>query len=365
MIPALRRPWLGFERLMMPSLPAVRLGAVRALVCLVALYDVILYSGLVFPDAAAVTKGEGQRPWTPLFFFQVLGVQPIGTDAAVLVYRVAIVSLLMGALGVFSRWSCAVGAVAFYYWTGLAYSFGKPHHDKVALAFAVAALPFARVGAGLSVDAWVRAKFGRKPPREHCVRAMPIRLLQATLVLGYCGAGFAKILIGGLDWFNGYTLQGIMLGHNSYWSWDVGQSPLLCQLQSIGVVGVQSCFFMVVLWRPSRWFFLPMATFFHLMTWMTMDTGPYMRVWLLLPVFVPLEKVPEWLRQRLTGSPLVAILVGGLVLAYAGLVGGVAARVAPVWALAAFGAILLVAFVRYCAAHGWNSGAIADTTRPQ
>lgn len=361
----LRRCWLCFERWVMPSLPAARLGAVRAMVCLVALYDVMLYSRVVFADAAVITEGGDGRPWTPLFFVQVLGLQPIGTDSALLVYRVAIVSLLMGAMGVFSRWSCAVGAVAFYYWTGLAYSFGKPHHDKVALAFAMAVLPFARVGAGLSMDAWVRRRMGRKVPREHYVRGMPIRILQATLVLGYCGAGLSKLILGGLDWFNGYTLQGIMLGHDSYWSWDVGQSPLLCQLQSIGVVTVQACFPLVLLWRPSRWFFLPMATGFHLMTWMTMDTGPYMRVWLLLPVFVHMERIPAWLRQRLAGPVIPALFVAALVVTYLALVGGVAARAVPMWGLLGCAGVLLFAFVRYCSSHGWNSVAIADTTRPQ
>ena len=73
--------------------------------------------------------------------FQYSVAQFINT--ALIIYRIAVVSLLLGALGVCSRWSCAVGAIAFYYWTGLAYSFGKPHHDKVALAFSLAALPFA------------------------------------------------------------------------------------------------------------------------------------------------------------------------------------------------------------------------------
>ena len=46
----LRRAWLSFDRVMLPSLPAARLGAFRVLVCLVALYDVMLYSSMVFAD---------------------------------------------------------------------------------------------------------------------------------------------------------------------------------------------------------------------------------------------------------------------------------------------------------------------------
>lgn len=361
----LRRIWLSFHRLMLPSLPAARLGAFRALVCLTALYDVMLYSPLVFADADLVGGAGEPRPWTPIFLFQVLGVQPIGPDAALIAYRIAIVSLLLGALGVCSRWSCAIGALAFYYWTGLAYSFGKPHHDKVALAFAMAALPFARVGAAVSIDAFVRSKLGRSRAIEHHVQAMPIRLVQATLVLGYFGAGMSKLLLGGLDWFNGYTLQGIMLGHKGQWSWWVGQSPALCQFQSIGVVTVQACFPLVVLWPASRWFFLPAATGFHLMTWMTMDTGPYMRVWLLLFVFTPMERIPAWLRQRLTGPRVPAVATALALVAIAWLIGGVACSGAPLWGVLGLGGLLLLSFARYCFVHRWNRQAIADTTRPQ
>jgi len=361
----LRRFWLGFDRLMLPSLPASRLGAFRALVCLVALYDVMLYSSMVFADAELVGGAGERRPWTPIFLFQVLQVQPIGPEMASIVYQVAIVSLLLGALGVCSRWSCAVGAIAFFYWTGLAYSFGKPHHDKVALAFCMASLPFARVGAAVSVDAWVRRKLGRPQPDARYVAAMPIRLGQATLALGYCGAGLSKLLLGGLDWFNGYTLQGIMLGHQGYWSFAVGQSPTLCQIQSIFVVTVQACFPLVIFWPRSRWFFLPAAMSFHLMTWMTMDTGPYMRVWLLLFVFTPMEQIPEWLRRRLSGPKGPAAVVALAVLVYCWLVGGVALSGVPLWGVLALAAVLVVSFVRYCAAHGWNRQPAADTTLPQ
>ena len=132
------------------------------------------------------------------------------------------------------RAACAVGAVAFYWWSGLGYSFGKPHHDKVALAITLAALPFARVGAGFAVDALWRRRWRRSRGGARAVRGTPIRLAMVTLAFGYCGAGLAKLLIGGPEWFNGYTLQGIMLGHDSYLSRWVGDSPTLCQLQSIG-----------------------------------------------------------------------------------------------------------------------------------
>jgi hypothetical protein len=340
--------WRRFDGWFHAPVPAARLGAFRALVCAVALYDVLLYAPLVLADAANVSAGGATRPGAPLYLFQVLGVRPIGLDTAQWLQAIAVAALVCGTLGLASRTSCAVGAIAFYLWTGFAYSFGKPHHDKVALAFAIAALPLARVGAAVSLDAvlqrWRRGRQGLPAVEPGPVSRMPIMLTQVTLAIGYCGAGLAKVLLGGPQWFNGYTLQGIMLGHDGDWSRAFGSSVLWCQVQSIGVVAVQVVLPLVLVWPRSRWFLLPAATAFHLLTWKTMDTGPYMRVWLLLFAFVEMERIPDALRRWLTApaTAIVTLLAGG---SYAVLVGAVASEVVPPWALISGAAWLLAAFV--------------------
>jgi hypothetical protein len=232
------------------------------------------------------------------------------------------------------------------WWTGLAYSFGKPHHDKVALAFAIASLPFARVGAAVSLDAVVARLRGR-PVRQRQIGGMPIRLTQLSLALGYCAAGCSKLVIGGLDWFNGYTLQGIMLGHDKEWSRVFASSVGLAQLQSFGVVFVQVTFPIVLLWPRAGWFYLPAATSFHLMSWKTMDTGPYMRLWLLLVAFLPLERVPAEIWRWLRGGPIAAVSAIAAIGAMAALVGTRASQVVPVWALFGFAAVLLAVVVHH------------------
>jgi hypothetical protein len=117
-------------------------------------------------------------------------------------------------------------------------------------------------------------------------------------------------------------------------------------LQSIGVVAVQVLFPLVLVWPRLRWFFLPAATGFHLMTWKTMDTGPYMRLWLLLWAFVPLERVPGALARGLRRGPLAAVVILLPVLAYALLVGTVAADVLPVWLLLTVGVLLATIVAR-------------------
>ncbi len=334
------------ERFFFAPVPSARLGAFRALVCGVALYDVLLYANVVWNDAAAVSAGTIARPWTPIYLFALLGVQPIGTETANVVFWTGVIALSCGALGLFARVSCLLGAIAFYAWTGYAYSFGKPHHDKVALAFTLAALPFARVGLAVSLDALLARWRRRELPQF--TSGMPIRLCMVTLAIGYCGAGSAKLLLGGADWFNGYTLQGIMLGHDGEWSRFFAANVLVCQLLSVGLVAVQATFPLVFFFPKLRWFYLPAATSFHLMTWKTMDTGPYMRVWLLLPAFVPLESVPATLHGWLRNGPAPAVLTAVCCGALLWLVGSVMSVVVPTWALLAVLILLLGGFGWHC-----------------
>jgi predicted DCC family thiol-disulfide oxidoreductase YuxK len=340
----------AFERFWFTPVPAERLGAFRALVCGVGLYDVLLYAPLVFTDAAAVDAGVGVRPWHPILLMDVLGLGPVGIDQANALFTVAVVALALGAFGVLSRVSCAIGALAFLWWTGLAYSFGKPHHDKVALAFALCSLPFARVGAAVSIDAIVagvvRARRGfasaiDAPTPQ--VSGVPIRLTQVTIAIGYFGAGAAKVVLGGPDWFNGYTLQGIMLGHDAEWSRAFAASPFLCQVQSLGLVFVQVAFPLVFLVPRARWYFLSAAAGFHLMTWKTMDTGPYLRLWLLLFAFVPMERVPSAMRGWLTGGGWRAVLAFAAAILPPVLVVSIVDVVVPTWALVGAGVPLVLA----------------------
>ena len=363
----MRRSWTGTERLFAPQVPAARLGAFRAVVCLIALYDYLLWGNAVLADAAAVSAGTQDRPWTPIFLLELFGAGPLDLEQARALYVTGVAALCCGAVGLCARVSCAVGAVCFYWWSGLGYSWGKPHHDKVALAITLAALPFARVGAGLAVDALLRSRWRWPRPRgrARCVRGAPIRIAMVTLAFGYGGAGLSKLILGGVEWFNGYTLQGIMLGHDGYLSRVVGQSVALCQLQSVGVVAVQAAFPLALISVRLRWFFLPMATFFHLMTWLTMDTGPYMRVWLMLFAFVPLEQVPAALLRGLRRGPWSRAFTTLFVALFAALVGGVASRaIAWPW-LAGFGLLLVLWFVGWARARGWNAAAIAGTTPSQ
>jgi hypothetical protein len=312
----------AWERYWFAPASLTRLAAFRVAILVIALWDVLGYARLVFPDAAAVSAGGPLRPWRPIYVFEVLGLQPIGTETAQAIFALLLVAIGLGLVGLVTRTACLVVAVLAFYWTGLAYSFGKPHHDKVALIFALWALPLAPVGARLSLDALLRAR--RRPaeaaPAQAPLATLPLRLTQLTVAIGYGAAGASKALLGGTDWLNGYTQQGILMTHDSDWSLWFSQSLFACQVSSVATVLSQLTFPLVLLFPLLRWYHLPVMTVIHLVTWKTMDTGPYFALWgVMLAAFVPLEQVPKTLSRWLTRGPLalrivVAVATAGLAL---------------------------------------------------
>ena len=55
----------------------VRLGIWRALVCGLALHDVLLMRVLLRHDAALFADGQGARSWNPIYLFDLLGIRPL------------------------------------------------------------------------------------------------------------------------------------------------------------------------------------------------------------------------------------------------------------------------------------------------
>ena len=245
--------------------------------------------------------------------FELLGLGPIDLATAQLVYAVGLVALGAGLVGLFTRVAAPLAALSSLYWTGLVYSFGKPHHDKVALAFALLALAFSPCGARLSVDAWLRRRrTGTRPPRTSPFAGLPMRVTQITIALGYCASGLTKLSIAGWDWTNGYTLMATMMKYDNVASSWLSQSVLFCRVASTVTLLTQATFPLVFVWPASRWYYLPMSVVFHLTTWWAMDTGPYITLWLLLVAFLPLERVPGWVvepwRRRASAAALARTL---------------------------------------------------------
>lgn len=288
----------------------VRLAVFRIVIMATALYALYQFEDSVFQQAQDVTYRYMRTSWRPIYAFEVLHLGPPDAAAATALFGILLAAILLGAVGLCSRVACAVAAALSLYWIGVAYSVGKPHHDCIALAFALAALPFAPVGARLSVDAliarWRRASRGEdgvEAPTLAARAALPLRLTQITIALGYVFSGWTKLAVSGFGWANGYTLQGIMLEFDAPWTDFFAGEPAWCAAMSVGLLAFQTSFFLIFVRAVLRWVFIPLAVAFHVMTWKTMSTGPFLTLWFTLACFVPWERTPAFLSARVLAGP--------------------------------------------------------------
>lgn len=292
----------------------VRLGVYRILLMALALVDVTNYRYVVFADA---NKANPEATWNPLLLAQLAGLEPLSPEAVQVLYTALLIVIPLALVGIASRFTTAAAGLLLLFYSVLAYSHGKPHHDKVAYTFATLALCLGPVGARCSIDSLLararRARRGEDPgsaPERAPFALLPIRIAQVAVALGYFYAGATKLVVSGLGWANGWSLMGILMGHDNWASAWMASRPALLALLSIATLAVQFTFPVGMLLGRLKWLWVLGGTAFHLSTWVTMDTGPYTTLWFLVWIaFLPFERLGAWSRRAARERPWLLALV--------------------------------------------------------
>jgi len=307
------RPW---ERFWFTPAPVLDLAVARWLV--VGVQQVVLLRPHTLLTLPPYTRFEEKlalpaERFDPAWIFRLL-TWPLGSD-----YRpelahlegvyAATIAVGFGALlGLFTRTSLALYVAGLAFLVSHNYGYGEYHHIEVMPVIALGLLACAPSGAALSLDAWWRGRRERLPPvaeRTDALARWPGRLMACVFSVAYVSAGLHKLLGGGLDWLNGYTLQAYMLQDALYWNLELGvwlgqQHTLVWLLGWFTILFELS--FPVVVFRP-RWA-LPWVLAgcaFHLGIWFTMK-APFM-LW--LPAYALLLPWTAWWR-RWRGGPAAA-----------------------------------------------------------
>ncbi len=170
-------------------------------------------------------------------------------------YWITVVAGVLALIGLFTRASLFVFALANWIFTAHLYSYADIHHPEAVFSILLMLLPFAPSGDSLSIDALLRQpKAGGGALSHQSDMAMwPLKTAWALMALTYFSTGLTKVVFGGLRWMNGYTLQAYLLADGLRRDIPLGvwmsQHRTLCILMSIGTVVFELGFFTSLL-RP-------------------------------------------------------------------------------------------------------------------
>lgn len=224
---------------------------------------------------------------------------PIDPEVARLACVALTAAAFTGAIGLFSRTSAAVAALAGFYAFGLPNFFGKVHHSTHHLVLFAVLLAASRSGDALSVDAVAARRRGAPPPGASVAYALPIKMLMLLMSVFYFFPGFYKLWVSGIDWiasdhmirtmqYKWYEEGGIpaLLRPDHY--------PRLMRLGGLAAVAFELLFPLALFFRPLRHAVVATGFVFHFLT-----------EWLLQISFRPLQlcyvMFVDW--ERLTGRP--------------------------------------------------------------
>lgn len=238
-----------------------------------------------------------------------------GREVLETIYWIAILAGALAVLGLLTRISLSVFAVASVFLQAHAYSFGDFHHPEGVVLIALVVLAVAPSGRVLSVDQLWRRWRGRGDDGDGFVDAVlsatseharwPLLLVAWTLSLVYLSAAVSKLAAGGLDWMNGHTLQYYLFQDALRWGkplglWLAEQHGLVVVISWLTVL-FEGTFFLVLLFPALALVYVPVGTAMHAGIELTMR-ATFLGWIALYAAFVPWRRVGVWLRDRLSGG---------------------------------------------------------------
>jgi hypothetical protein len=206
-------------------------------------------------------------------------------------FWIYLVTGVLAAIGLFTRYSVAVFALASAILVAHRYSYGEQHHGEAFLNLFLFLLALSQSGRAFSVDAWMRRRPNALSGTTDMV-VWPLRVMQIVMALGYFCAGLCKLHRGGLEWLNGCTLQHYLLQDGVRWERPVGmwlaQQHELCVVMSYGAVFVELFFFVGVLIPRIMPLFLIACGAMHTMIYIA-QYAPFFQWVVLYSVFINFE----------------------------------------------------------------------------
>lgn len=228
--------------------------------------------------------------------FRLLFVVTIGAGALCLI-------------GLLTRPSAFVFALGNWIMVSHSYSYGEEHHVEAIMATFLMLLAFSPSGRRLSVDALLRRRRGedRAGPGPVETAVWPLKLTQLLIAWSYLSNGVAKLVYGGLEWINGYTLQQYLLSDGLRNDLPLGVElaghHTLAILMSIGTLLFELFFFLAVLFPRTVPFFLVAGVLMHVGIYFTMGADFWQQM-VMYVVFIDFDRWDPRRREQAGAAPV-------------------------------------------------------------
>ncbi len=279
--------------------PYFDLAFIRIIIVAFSLYYLFSYTF----NAIEHSLGFANIIYSPIPMLKMF-MLPFGWGArpeAWLVYPVFWITVLAGLLaliGLLTNLSLFLFALGNIFMQAFIYSFGDPHHPDAIMNVTLLAFSLAPCGKVLSVDYMLKQVLHKNAaPRVSVLdykgiyAGWPIKMMQIFFALMYLSAISSKMVGGGVEWANGYTLQYHLLSD----SVRKGVNPLgeffaqfhyfVLVLQWV-VLFFQATFFLSIFYPLLRWIYLPIGLCFHFGIYLTLHA--WFPQWILLYIlFIP------------------------------------------------------------------------------
>jgi hypothetical protein len=216
-------------------------------------------------------------------------------------YWVVVAAGFAALIGLLTRLSLFVFALGVWMIIAHWYSYGDFHHESAVFCIFLLLLAFTPAGSRLSLDALIRRHRNRPAPDTADTAIWPLKVAHVLLALTYFTAGIAKVVVGGVDWVNGYTLQNYVFSDAiargfPFGVWLAQQHTISIALSVFTLIFELFFFLSLVLPWTAPLFFLT-GIGFHIGLYLAAghDFFSHMVLLFLLLLFIQ----PEWLRAWL------------------------------------------------------------------
>jgi predicted DCC family thiol-disulfide oxidoreductase YuxK len=275
--------------------------------------------------------------YNPLFILRMilwplnLSFQPPffrpSTEVVLAIYWATLAVGVLSFLGALTRISLPLFAFGNLFLIAFKWSFQEYHHPDALMAIFLCVLALSPAGRVLSLDD-LTARL-RKAVRQQGFEPVgmldttsrfacfPLLLGQHLLAIAYLNAAAAKVVVGGLEWMNGYTLQYYVsrdaLTRGSEFGLWLGEQHALAIILSWVTILFEGTFFLGLIFSSLIWIYLPVGLALHAGMCIA-QVACFYQYCALYAVFVPWADLARRSSRGLRGDKLRVVFDGGCVL---------------------------------------------------